>query len=253
MGGSSSKQQSSSTNSSLSQAIQGNNNGVVLSGDGNVIDVTTTDLGAIDAARDITNYGVDMVGDLASSVSENNRLALQESGDLARDLLSTSVGAVGDAMADNTTIANNAVSEAGRLFDSAGNLLSDMSLTLRDSVKDGFDLSKYSIDAQSDLARDSVDAQSALANNAMSLSQSVVMDGSNLARDLAVINANQADNQLRDFYATMENTTDKALQFANNASRSDGQQLAINSNKTMMYSILAMAAILALFAAGKMK
>ena len=49
------------------------------------------------------------------------------------------------------------------------------------------------------------------------------------------------------------NASDSALQFADNMSRSDGQQLAKDSNKTLMVSIVAISVAIGLFAFAKGK
>ncbi|WP_432459403.1 hypothetical protein [Agarivorans sp. QJM3NY_25] len=250
---SSSSQASNSTNTSLSQAIQGNNEGVVLSGDGNVLEMTTTDMGAMNAAKEITEQGVSMVGDLASSVTENNRLALQESGDLARDMLSTTVGAVDAAMSDNTSLANNAINQAGSVFGSAGNLLSDMGQVISNAALDNHLLASTSINAQSDLATKALTENSDLAFSAMDLSRQNLTEGSNLVYELAKMNdTTQSDNQ-KYFYDSLANASKQAYQFADNASRSDGQQLAIESNKTIQYTVLAVVVGAVLIALKKAK
>lgn len=96
-----------------------------------------------------------------------------------------------------------------------------------------------------------------------------IVSGNDLARDLAAESNLLARESLayggalvKDLFATtgelnkqkddfLNNAQRYAFQFADNASRSDGQQLAIQTNKTMLYIALAAAGVVAVIALKK--
>ena len=135
-------------------------------------------------------------------------------------------------------------------FDSALNLVNDVSYGAFDSVNSA---TAGALAGMENTAYAAVDRNSDLAVNA-------VLSGNDLARDLAA-ESNLLNREslafggelFRDLLSTTEQVTSSgdqmqldsmryALQFADNASRSDGQQLALSQTKSLTWIILGLGA-----------
>lgn len=112
-----------------------------------------------------------------------------------------------------------------------------------DSVRAIEQLSDSVLNANSNLASDAIKTGSDLALN-------MTLENGKLARDSLSFGGDLA----RDFMAGVErantsatdaivNSNKYALQYADNQSRSDGQQLALSSNKTLMWVMLGFAGV----------
>ena len=162
----------------------------------------------------------------------------EKNNDLASDLFRQSVGLSGDyvrqmgsATDSALSLAGDFVGEIGSTSRAAMNLTNDANSKLASMTGRAFDLSSSFAEDGAKLARDAMQY------------------GGELSRHLAqsVGDANKTAQQ------TVLDGTKYALQFADNASRSDGQQYALSANKNQMYTMLGVAALVALvlFTRGK--
>ncbi|TMO66181.1 hypothetical protein CWC19_16785, partial [Pseudoalteromonas aurantia] len=126
----------------------------------------------------------------------------------------------GDSIEAQNVLAADAITSNSELADSLMSYTSDANSRLTD-------LASYSIDA---------------ADNSNARMSDVAIYSMNNASDLAQSLGAQVMTATQDAYGEAQNQTllahRQAMQFANDASRSDGQQLAISTNKTMMYIVL---------------
>lgn len=242
MGLFSSSSKSSSTNTqttnnvSLTTAFNQTGGGTAIWGSGNTI--VASDAGAMDAARDIANAGAALVSD-----GFNAARNMSEGGfDAARDIAKTGANMVGglfDKSADladsvfrqSVGLAGDYARQMGQTANNAMDLVDDVNGKLSTMTGRAFDLSSAFAQDGAKLARDAMDY------------------GGNLAREFSqsAIEASKTAQQ------TVLDGTKYALQFADNASRSDGQQYALSANKNQMYTMLGVAALVALvlFTRGK--
>lgn len=104
------------------------------------------------------------------------------------------------------------------------------------------------------------DKLAGMTGKAFDLSSAFAADGAKLARDAMTYGGNLArefgQSALESSKQAQQTVLDGAkyaMQFADNASRSDGQQYAIEANKSQMYTMLGVAALVALvlFTRGK--
>ncbi|MFN3711572.1 MAG: hypothetical protein ACK4GU_13455 [Alishewanella aestuarii] len=102
------------------------------------------------------------------------------------------------------------------------------------------DVAQLAISSGNNLARD-------LAGESNLLARESLLYGGTLAKELFATTRDL--NESKDNF--MNNAQRYAYQFADNASRSDGQQLAIQTNKTMLYIALAAAGVVAVVALKK--
>ncbi|QZO12612.1 hypothetical protein [Pseudoalteromonas piscicida] len=267
-------------NTSTNFGIQGDNNGFITNGDGNTYNIQQTDYGLVgalesiggnmadsqiagfDFARDAVTGAQGMALDMTEGAfdfaSNVNRDSLDNMYGLATDSLGFGRGAM-DSMAG---LATDSLEFGRGAMDSMAGLATD------------------SIDAQSSLARDAIAENGELANSLMGYTSEANARLSDLAMysvdaadnsnarmsDVAAYSMDNASNLARDLGAQFMDSTSaaqetfndqtllahkQALQFANDASRSDGQQLAINTNKTMMVivSVIGSVAVLGALAA----
>ncbi|MEZ7206436.1 hypothetical protein [Pseudoalteromonas sp. DY56-GL79] len=236
-------------NTSTNFGIQGDNNGFITNGDGNTYNIQQTDYGLVgalesiggnmadaqiagfdfarDAATGAQNMALDMTSGAFDFTSNVNRDSLDNMYGLATDSLEFGRGAM-DSMAGLATdsidaqssLARDAIAENGELANSLMGYTSEANARLSD-------LAMYSVDAADN------------SNARMSDVAVYSMDNaSNLARDLGAQFMDSTSAAQETFNDQTLLAHKQALQFANDASRSDGQQLAINTNKTMMYVFL---------------
>jgi hypothetical protein len=217
-----------------------------------------------DAAQGMTESGFNF----ASDINSDSLNAMQN---VQSDAFNFGSDAI-DAMQDTQTGAFNFGSDALAM---TGNLATD-------SINAQNALAETSIEQNSDLALSVAEMaenmhgnNTAFANNAiLTVSDSLGAANNNMA-DLAYYSVENNSNLARDFATgsadlaalTMESTKDayegaadqtllahkQALQFANNATRSDGQQLAVSTNETMKYIVIGLGgvAIVAMFTMGR--
>lgn len=194
-------------NTSISTAFNQSGDGTAIWGSNNTI--VTTDGGAIDAAQNMANDGLNAARDIAKTGA-----------DLVGGLFDKSIGLAGDFAKQNASIASGAMGYLAGANDKLS------SMTGR-----AFDLSQ------------------AFAEDGAKLAREAMTYGGNLAREFSQ-SALESSKQTQQ---TVLDSTKYALQFADNASRSDGQQYALEANKNQMYTMLGVAALVALviFTRGK--
>ncbi|MEK0158803.1 hypothetical protein WLQ65_06525 [Pseudoalteromonas piscicida] len=239
-------------NTSTNFGIQGDNNGFITNGDGNTYNIQQTDYGLVGALESIGGNmadsqiaGFDFARDAATG-AQNMALDMTSGAfDFASNVNHDSLSFGRDAMDNVYGLATDSLEFGRGAMDSMAGLATD------------------SIDAQSSLARDAIAENGELANSLMGYTSEANARLSDLAMysvdaadnsnarmsDVAVYSMDNASNLARDLGAQFMDSTSaaqetfndqtllahkQALQFANDASRSDGQQLAINTNKTMM-------------------
>ncbi|MCF2826819.1 MULTISPECIES: hypothetical protein [unclassified Pseudoalteromonas] len=245
-------------NTSTSIGVQGDNNGFITNGSGNTYNMTDgglvsaieslgaglvdANIAGFDAAGNMTRDGFDFAGNVnrdsldfagdalsmtrniaGDSINAQNSLtrdALAENGDLAREMLGLSAG-----------INSDVIGFAGDTLNTTIGAIGDANARITD-------VASYAMDNSAQLAGLSIDA----ADNANARMTDVAVysmdNASNLAKDLGA----QVITATQDAYKDASDQTilahKQALQFADHSTRSDGQQLAISTNKTMMYVML---------------
>lgn len=213
------------------------------------------------------DYASDVNRDSLDFAESNTKSAFDFGRDSLNSIVDTMSGALGfgrDALAYNTSLANNSI-------DAQSNLA-------RDSIAAQNSLAESTVRENSDLARSVTEMaetmhgnNTAFANNALLTTVDAVSGANQRMGDLAYYSAENSSNLARDFASAtadlgsmaMDNVTNaykeagdqtllahkQALQFADHATRSDGQQLAISTNETMKYIVIGLGgiAILAMF------
>ena len=224
--GSKSKSSSAQTtnNTSTSLAAQGDNNGLMASGNGNNFNITQTDHGLVDGLvsvwgdmagnqRDMTRAAENMTADGFNFASDVNRDSLNFAGDLFSDSAAFGSDAInamqdtqsqafdfgGDAINAMQDTQNQAFNFGGDALEMTGNLASD-------SINAQNFLAETSIKENSDLARDVADLaasmhgnNTAFANNAILTVSDSLGDANNNMADLAYYSIDNNSNLARDF------------------------------------------------------
>ena len=230
MSGSSSSTRSTqaTNNTSLSQGIQGDNTGVVLNGDGNSIQMT--DMGAIDGALnvanqmtsgalDAVNYAVDANASLVGqSLDSANRMA-QHNAELAQNAMNN-----GAQLADS--VIDSGVEMLGMSLDANGQALNTSALLMDSALARTTDL----ISNQQDVNNSTLMAGYELATRSVS-------DGNALALALTEQTTNAMTEQSNNTFDSLNNGFQSMMQFADNASRSDGSMVAKSSNQVLMVGL----------------
>ncbi|WP_017217401.1 hypothetical protein [Pseudoalteromonas sp. NJ631] len=247
----------STNNTSVSFGVQGDNNGFMNVGDGNTYNIQQTDHGLVnamsnigadmadtfqtmtdyqtqfasDALSDAFNFGSDINRD-SLDFAENNSArafdfgadALEMGGNLALDAMQFTSDTANTAMLENGDLARAVVNSANDMHaannDFASNLFGDAVNAVNDSNERVSEMAYFTANATSDLARDVAASNADLAGLAISSTQDALSDAYGDAADQSRLAHKQA------------------LQFVDDMSRSDGQQLALQTNKTMMYVVV---------------
>ena len=282
MGGKSKSSSSQSSNqSSFSQALHGDNSGLMLGGDDNTVNFTqtVTDHGATDAAF---GFGGDALA-MADSATQGAYSVASEGMNLADSLAHEAFSLVDGVTSNTTELANSAMNNNAALASQSmenNAYLTDAVIGVADNAmthnaslaQSGMELANTSMTNNAALASQSMENSAMLSDsfidNAAGMFETgaAMLDGQsarNLDAALAIGEAGmiqtQMGNQLaldmfntanaasleqqEDNNNTLENGFKSMMQFADNASRSDGQQLAISTNKTMQYAVLALAGV----------
>ena len=224
--GSKSKSSSAQTtnNTSTSLAAQGDNNGLMASGNGNNFNITQTDHGLVDGLvsvwgdmagnqRDMTRAAENMTADGFNFASDVNRDSLDFAGNLFSDSAafgSDAINAMQDTQSqafDFGSDAFNAMQDAqSQAFDFGGDALQMTGNLASDSINAQNLLAETSIKENSDLARDVADLaasmhgnNTAFANNAILTVSDSLGDANNNMADLAYYSIDNNSNLARDF------------------------------------------------------
>ncbi|WP_053911634.1 hypothetical protein [Pseudoalteromonas sp. SW0106-04] len=257
---SSSRQQTNNTSTTI--GVSGDNNGFLTNGNGNSFNITTTDGGLIEGAVDMARAGFDFGDsavrggyDLARDVNQDSLHFAEGVTDQFAGLISDGFSFGADVVGQNTSLARDSIM--------AQNYLAETSIDANSELaRDVADLSESMHATNTAFARDTLqDSLLAIDNSNERVSEMAYFtanNSSNLARDVIDYSGSvtqAAIAETNDAYEEAGNQTllahEQALQFANDASRSDGQQLAISTNKTMMYIGIAAAGAVVLVALSK--
>lgn len=291
MNKSSSRSSQATSNSSTSIGVQGDNLGATIAGNGN--NVTMTDHGLVNALVEIGGNmneiglaGFSAASDMAYSSAELADNAIANGFDYASDVNSDSLNFAENVNADSLSFADGVVGDSlGLVYDvmgGTGDLLSESmayqnDITNRaltenaDLASDSIAASEYALDASLQFGSSTFDSalnavsesnayMAAMAensnNNATDLARDVMLfsgDAMNQNNDLALAFGQAVAEANETATGQIVNAHKSALQFADNMSRSDGQQLAKDSNKTLMVSIVAISVAAGLYAISKGK
>lgn len=233
---------------------------------------------------DAFTNSVNVVGDMHK---DNNIMTERLVGDgfnFATNVLSDSLNAIDSVTGQGFDIAADSIGAIGKVSGQGLDLASDAIYAQNDltlgSLQHFADLSSDAISANSNLASDvaslaesmhasnigfansmvgeTISAIKDSNNNIYDLARFTTTNNSDLARDFAANSADLAsmaiDSTSEAFKTAYKDSSDQtilahkqALQFVDNMSRSDGQQLALNTNKTMMYVVIGIV-IISMFA-----
>lgn len=191
---------------------------------------------ALNAMQDSQNQAFDFGSDALAAMQSGQRDALdfgsdalQMTGDLAQDSINAQNALAETSIIENSDLARGVAELAENMHGNNTAFANNAILTVSDSLGDAnnnlADLAYYTANNSSDLARDFA-AGSA--------------DLSALAIDAATAATHDAYEGAAD--QTLSAHT-QALQFAENAMRSDGQQLAISTNETMKYIVIGLGGV----------
>lgn len=140
---------------------------------------------------------------------------------IASDLMSALKAVSGDMTASTGRIIDSAEYSVTEMADFAGRAIQENSGLAKDVVFAGNDLAKELSLENAQLARDSL----------------------SFGGDLLAGFANELSAARKESTDAIVKTNQYALQYADHMSRSDGQQLALDSNKTLMYVLLGFAGL----------
>jgi hypothetical protein len=263
MGGKSKSSSSQTSNQeSFSQALYGDNSGVMLGGDNNQVSLNVTDHGAIDSALSFA----DNIGSAAfeANVSANNNLAaLSETGfELANEVSSGAFGLVDSITSNQNELANSAMQNTAALasegFSFANSALENNALL----TSEGFSFADSAINSNAMLASDLFGTSAELINQSSERSLDAALAVHNtglqqlqLGTDfVAQLNQQSLDTSLQaqqDNNDALTNGFKASMQFVEDFSRSDGGAVAETNMKTI--GLLSLAAVGVAFAMKKGK
>ncbi|PHR87955.1 MAG: hypothetical protein COA78_36790 [Blastopirellula sp.] len=214
------------TNTSLSQGIQGDNSGVVLSGNGNTVQMT--DMGAIDGALSVAASMADGALGVASGAIDANYMIVDKSLDYANEMAANNA-----QLADG--VIDSSVEMLGMSLDANGQALNTSAL-LMDSA-----LGRVSV-----LISNQQEVNNGSLMAGYELSTNVVNSGNELALALTEQIQGAMVEQSQNTFDSLNNGFKSMMQFADNASRSDGATVAQSSNKVLMVGLIAAAVAVAI-------
>jgi len=241
MSGSSSATRSTQTtnNTSLSQGIQGDNSGVVLNGDGNTIQMT--DMGAIDGALNIASEMAGGALDVANYAVDANASLVGQSLDYANDMAQNNAGLAKDSMLYNAELAQDSMSNSAELASGVTDASIEMLGMSLDANGQALNTSALLMDSALGRAAGLISNQQEVNNSALmagyELATQSVDDGNALALALTEQTTNAMIEQSSDTFDSLNGGFKSMMQFADNASRSDGAMVAKSSNKVLMVGL----------------
>lgn len=260
MGGSSRTQNQASQTTNNTNISYGIQDGVGIWGDGNTYDNSMTEIFADVSDRRVTENHGQFAG-----MNNSGRITVTDGGafSLARDVTMGAFDVVGDvsnnALGRMENVSFGAMDLADRVTSNAIGGMRDTSIVAMDTTAG---VSQSAMAGMQNVSYAAISANTELAGTS-------ILSGNALARDLAaesnllaresILTGGLLGTQLMEHVANMgrerdqftTDTTRYALQFADNVSRSDGQQLAVSTNKTVMYIGLAAAAAVIVIQLGK--
>lgn len=243
---SNSRQDTTNNNISTTFGVQGDNNGFITNGDGNSYYITQSDYGAMDAAIGISRDAMDMVHGvydgvgLAHQANIDAGLGMVQGGfDLAENLNADALNAMSDTTSEAMLLANDAnylMADLAGFSINQNSALAGLSIDAQNSLAlDAMQQMQYTIQDTLDYGQNSLavgaDLVARTNNNAFDLAENFMA----FSGDAAYAVAEQSREANLEAQAQLGNTTKSLLQMAEGMTRSDGQQLALNSNKTLMF------------------
>lgn len=238
------------SNQTTSLGIGGDNNGAQINGSGNT--VMMNDLGAIDSALSLASgIASDSVALADGAVTTSANLAQAMAGDamaLADGAIATNAGLVSESFSladimaqNNAELAQDSMSNNAELADSvidAGAQMLGMSL---DANGVALNTSALLMDSAFSKATGLVSNQQEVNNSTLmagyELATKSVSDGNALALALTEQTTDAMTEQSSDTFDSLNNGFKSMMQFADNASRSDGSVVAQSSNKVLMVGL----------------
>ncbi|KZN46003.1 hypothetical protein [Pseudoalteromonas luteoviolacea] len=208
------------------------------------------------AAYDLVAQGAGAAFDFGRDALDVGRDGLEIGGNLARDAQQQAFAFGADALFAAQTAQNNAfehsIASSQSALDFGAGAVDAMSNLAGDSMQYNAALSETAISENSSLAagiasltadmqQSNNDFAAGALNTTVQAVSSATGEMSNLARDAMSMNAQLSASAMEAYDRAGDQTLlahKQALQFADHASRSDGQQLAISTNKTMTYVML---------------
>lgn len=191
---------------------------------------------ALNAMQDSQNQAFNFGGDALAAMQSGQRDALdfgsdalQMTGDLAQDSINAQSALAETSIIENSDLARGVAELAENMHGNNTAFANNAILTVSDSLGDAnnnmADLAYFTANNSSDLARDFAAGSADLSAMAIGAATAATHDAYEGAADQTLSAHTQA------------------LQFAENAMRSDGQQLAISTNETMKYIVIGLGGV----------
>ena len=191
---------------------------------------------ALNAMQDSQNQAFDFGSDALTAMQSGQRDALdfgsdalQMTGDLAQDSINAQSALAETSITENSDLARSVAELAENMHGNNTAFANNAILTVSDSLGDAnnnmADLAYFTANNSSDLARDFAAGSADLSAMAIDAATAATHDAYEGAADQTLSAHTQA------------------LQFAENAMRSDGQQLAISTNETMKYIVIGLGGV----------
>ncbi|MCP5005668.1 MAG: hypothetical protein GY941_17295 [Planctomycetes bacterium] len=191
---------------------------------------------ALNAMQDSQNQAFDFGGDALAAMQSGQRDALdfgsdalQMTGNLAQDSINAQNALAETSIIENSDLARGVAELAENMHGNNTAFANNAILTVSDSIGDAnnnmADLAYFTANNSSDLARDFAAGSADLSAMAIDAATAATHDAYEDAADQTLSAHTQA------------------LQFAENAMRSDGQQLAISTNETMKYIVIGLGGV----------
>lgn len=215
---SSPSQQSSNTNTSVSYGLQDSTG---IFGNQNQITYNMTDGGLVNGVTDIASEVFNALRGLSSDMTRS----------------------VSDGFNLSGRVIDGAEYTVSEVIDLSDRLSMNNTALARDVVESNSDLARNVVSSSSDLARSAINSGNDLAREFGAENAALAKDSMSFGRDLMESYMAELSRNNRDSTEAIINTNRYALQFADNMSRSDGQQFAVDANKTMLYVLLGFAGL----------
>jgi len=216
------------TNQTTSLGIGGDNNGAQINGNGNT--VMMNDLGAIDSALGLaSSLARDSVA-LADGAVTTNAALVGESFALADSMAQNNAELAQDSMSNNAELADSVIDTSAQMLGmslDANGMALNTSALLMDST---FGRAAGLVSNQQE-----INTSTLMAVHESSMNS--VNEGNALALALTEQTTNAMIEQSSDTFDSLNGGFKSMMQFADNASRSDGAMVAKSSNKVLMVGL----------------
>jgi len=227
------------TNQTTSLGIGGDNNGAQINGSGNT--VMMNDLGAIDSAlmlaESVASDGLNVASNMSSEAMDTVNYAVDANAALVGESLNFA-----DSMAQsNAELAQDSMSYNAELADSVIDTSAQMLGMSLDANGMALNTSALLMDSTFSTAADLVSNQQEVNTSTLMAvhesSMNSVNEGNALALALTEQTTNAMVEQSSDTFDSLNGGFKSMMQFADDASRSDGAMVAKSSNKVLMVGL----------------